>query len=163
MFPSRVWILLNSSLNPRRQSEAQLFGKLPWLMHCFLLNDQRRGESQSVSCSVCLTLCNTMDCSLPSSSVHGILQASILEWVAIPFSRESSQPRDGSQVSCVAGRLYHLSHQGIPCRGKQASKLYMLKNVCHTPKDKQNPFFHSSLFIWGLFIFLMKVIRDWGV
>ena len=42
----------------------------------------------------CLTLCDPMDYSLPGSSVHGILQARILEWVAIPFSRVSSQPRD---------------------------------------------------------------------
>ena len=42
----------------------------------------------------CLTLCNSMDCSLPGSSVHGILQARLLEWVAISFSRGSSQPRD---------------------------------------------------------------------
>ena len=41
---------------------------------------------------LCLTLCEPMDCSLPGSSVRGILQARILEWVAIPFSRESSQP-----------------------------------------------------------------------
>ena len=41
----------------------------------------------------CLTLCDPMDCSSPGSSVHGILQARILEWVAIPFSRESSWPR----------------------------------------------------------------------
>ena len=42
----------------------------------------------------CPTLCNPLDCSLPGSSVHGILQARILEWVTIPFSRGSSQPRD---------------------------------------------------------------------
>ena len=42
----------------------------------------------------CLTLCDPMDCSIPGSSVHKILQARILEWVAIPFSRRSSQPRD---------------------------------------------------------------------
>ena len=42
---------------------------------------------------LCLTLCGPMDCSLPGSSVHGILQARILEWVAIPFSRASSWPR----------------------------------------------------------------------
>ena len=42
---------------------------------------------------LCLILCNPMDCSLPGSSVHGILQARILEWVAIPFSRGASQPR----------------------------------------------------------------------
>ena len=42
----------------------------------------------------CLTLCDPRDCSPPGFSVHGILQARILEWVAIPFSRGSSQPRD---------------------------------------------------------------------
>ena len=42
----------------------------------------------------CPTLCDPVDCSLPGSSVHGILQERILEWVAIPFSRVSSWPRD---------------------------------------------------------------------
>ena len=42
-----------------------------------------------------------MDCNLPGSSVHGILQARILEWVAISFSRGSSQPRDGTLISCI--------------------------------------------------------------
>ena len=45
-----------------------------------------------------------MDCSPPGSYVHGIFQARILVWVAIPFSRESSQPRDQILVSCIAGR-----------------------------------------------------------
>ena len=52
------------------------------------------------------TLYNTMDYSLPSSSVHGILQARILEWVAISFSREYSWPREWTQVSCIAGRFF---------------------------------------------------------
>ena len=47
---------------------------------------------------LCLTLCNPID-----YTVHGILQARILEWVAFPFSRGSSQPRDQTQVSCIAG------------------------------------------------------------
>ena len=49
---------------------------------------------------------NPMDCSLPGSSLHGVLQARILEWVAISFSRGSSQPRDPMQVSCIAGRCF---------------------------------------------------------
>ena len=53
-----------------------------------------------------LILCNPTDCSPPGSSVHGILQARILAWVAIPFSRGSSQPRDWTQVSCIAGRFF---------------------------------------------------------
>ena len=52
------------------------------------------------------SFCNPMDCSLPGSSVHGILQARILEWVAILFSRASSQPRDKNWASCIAGRFF---------------------------------------------------------
>ena len=48
----------------------------------------------------------SMDCSPPGSSVHGILQARILEWVAIPFSRGYSQPRDQTWVSCIADRFF---------------------------------------------------------
>ena len=51
------------------------------------------------------TLCNPMDCSPPGPS-HGILQARILEWVAIPFCRASSPPRDWTHVSCIAGRYF---------------------------------------------------------
>ena len=49
-----------------------------------------------------------MDCSLPGFSVHGILQARILEWVAIPFSRGSSQTRDRTQVSSFAGEFSNI-------------------------------------------------------
>ena len=51
----------------------------------------------------CLTLCNPMDCNPLVSSVHGIFQARIMEWVAIYCSMRSSQPRDGTQVSCISG------------------------------------------------------------
>ena len=50
----------------------------------------------------CPTLCNPVDCSLPGSSVHGILQVRILEWVAISSSRGFSQPRDRIRVSCIS-------------------------------------------------------------
>ena len=54
----------------------------------------------------CPTLCDPMDCSLPCSSVRGILRARILEWVAISFSRRSSQPRDWTWVSHILGRCF---------------------------------------------------------
>ena len=54
----------------------------------------------------CPTLCDPMDCSPPGASVCGILQARILEWVAIPFLRESCQQRDWTQVSHMAGRFF---------------------------------------------------------
>ena len=55
---------------------------------------------------MCPTLCNPMDCSPPGSTVHEIVQARILEWFAISFSRGSSQPRVWTLVSCTAGRFF---------------------------------------------------------
>ena len=54
----------------------------------------------------CPTLHDPIDYSLPGSSVHGILQARILEWVAIPFSKGFSQPRDQTHISCSVGRFF---------------------------------------------------------
>ena len=62
---------------------------------------------------LCPTLCDPKDCSLPGSSVHGILQARILEWVAISLSRGSSPPRDRTQVSHIAGRRFNLWTKGV--------------------------------------------------
>ena len=64
---------------------------------------------------VWLTLCNPVDCSLPGSSVHGISKARILEWVAISYSKASTQPRDQTCISCIfwIGRwiIYHYTTQ----------------------------------------------------
>ena len=65
----------------------------------------------------CLTLCKSMDCSPPGSSVYGILQARILEWVAIPFSRGSSWPRDWTPVSWgsgIVGKFFTTEPPGKP-------------------------------------------------
>ena len=83
---------------------------LQFLLKCLvpLLNYKLGGCSVAQSCQ---TLCNTMDCNPPGSSVHGIFQARILDQVAISSSRGSSQPRDQTFVSCTSciGRLtlYH--------------------------------------------------------
>ena len=61
------------------------------------------------SLQLCPTLCNPMDCSPPGSSVHGILQARILEWVAMPSSRGSFPPRYGTHFSCIAGEFFSTS------------------------------------------------------
>ena len=72
-----------------------------------LLGDFRHEEKVNVLVAPsCLTLCDPMDSSPPGLSLHGILQARILEWVAIPFSRGSSQPRDRTPVSPIAGRFF---------------------------------------------------------
>ena len=65
---------------------------------------QENGEKQTVVVAQsCPALFDTRDWSPPDSSVHGILQARILEWVAMPFSRGSSSPREPTPVSCIAG------------------------------------------------------------
>ena len=70
----------------------------------------------------CPTLYHATDCSPPASSVRGILQARIVEWVAISLPRGSSQPRDQTRVSisCIGGWvLYHQHHLGSPASGEQ--------------------------------------------
>ena len=63
-------------------------------------------ESESEVAQSCPTLCDPMDCNLSGSSVHGIFQARVLEWIAISFSKGSSQPRNRTQVSRIAGRPF---------------------------------------------------------
>ena len=71
-----------------------------------ILNEKKVNMQVAQSCP---TLCDPMD-----YTVHGILQARILEWVAYPFSKGSSQPRDRTQVSHTAVWIFNLSHQGSP-------------------------------------------------
>ena len=72
---------------------------------CFL-GQERNIITISLVAQSCLTLCDPMDCGLPGSFFHGILQARIVEWVGIPSSRRSSQPKDQIPVSCIAGRFF---------------------------------------------------------
>ena len=72
---------------------------------CYTPTNYAHVPAQSLSP---IQLCNPLDCSPPGSSVHGILQARILEWVAISFSRGSSRPRDRTRLSCISRWvLYH--------------------------------------------------------
>ena len=75
----------------------------------------------------CPTLCNPMDWSLQGSSAHGIFQARVLEWVAISFSRGSSQFRDWTLVSCIAGRHLASEPPGKPfkCLQNNVSKTWL--------------------------------------
>ena len=68
---------------------------------CYNLDGNRMYMKEKLVAQPCLTLCNIMDCSPPGSSVHGILQARILERVATSYSRRPSRPRDRTQVSCI--------------------------------------------------------------
>ena len=73
---------------------------------CHFLLQCMKVKSESEVDQSCPTLSDPMDCSLPGSSVHGIFQARIREWIAISSSRGSSQPTDGTCVSCVSCVLY---------------------------------------------------------
>ena len=97
---------------------------------CRVNNTVKKWITQS-----CPTPCNPMDCSPPGSSVHGILQARTLEWVAIPFSR-SSWPKDQTWISCISGRLFTID---MYCKLKHLLKrvdfLFMFFN--HNLKKKE--------------------------
>ena len=84
---------------------------------------------------LCLTLCDPMNCSLPGSSVHAILQARILERVAISFFRGSSRTEDWTSVSYISctGRqvLYYLSHQGSPTEASWGRQRLALRSFGH--------------------------------
>ena len=77
---------------------------------------------------LCLTLCDPMGCSLPGSSVHGVLQARIPEWVAMPSSRESSWPRDWTRISCgswITGSFCITELPGLPSVFTRQQSLYL--------------------------------------
>ena len=86
----------------------------------------------------CPTLCHPMDCSLPGSSTHGILQARLLKWVAISYSRGSSQYRDRTQVSCDScidrWILYQLCHMGSSKNTGEGS-LSLLQRIFQTQES----------------------------
>ena len=78
-----------------------------------------------------------MDCSLPFSSVHGILQARILDWVVISSSRGSSQPRAQTRVSCIGRQiLYCLSHQGSPVHHTSVKKIKKKRQRNQKKRDR---------------------------
>ena len=79
-----------------------------WVLGCCLIHQSEW------SCSVVSCLCDPMDCSLSGSSVHGIFQAIVLEWIANSFSRGSSQPRNQTWVSCIVDRCFTVWAKGSP-------------------------------------------------
>ena len=125
-------------------------------LDCFVLvyrflEDVRELKSKVVLCLVtqlCPILCDTMNCSLPGSSVHGIPQAGILELVVIPLSRGSSWPRDQTWVSCIAGRFFTVwvtrDIQKSEESDQSAATLYcMAISATPVPSSFRNPSFLS--------------------
>ena len=148
-------------------------------------------NSKCVCAQSCLTLCNPMDCSPPGSSVHGILQARILERVAISSSRGSSQPRNWTRVSCIAGGFFttelqvhtesSLAHfflqpePGTPKAPSLTLKVLTISKIpfrCHLLSgDLPNPFSaectshspHRCLWIWVTApVRALSCLLDWA-
>ena len=101
----------------------------------------------------CLTLCNPMDCSLPGSSVHGIFQAIVLEWIAISFSKGSSRPRDWTQVSCVVDRRFTV------WATREVMRVYTHAHIkmTYTP-DSYEPCFSHLIMHFGACSFLVNIV-----
>ena len=120
----------------------------------------------------CLALCNLRDYSPPDSSIHGILQQ---EWVAIPFSRGSSQPREWTQVSCIAGRFFtiwttretHYSTKPISISPYQEKCDWAWVEVNKRSLGKEiqfsspQPFWHHGLVSWKT-VFPWTGLREGG-
>ena len=102
---------------------------------------------ESEVAQLCPTLCNPMDCNLPGSPVHGIFQARVLEWVAISFSRRSSQPRDQTQVSSIAGRHFTI---GLNLKVKLWHARWLVVRMPYHPQELLPPLvclFSRSCFV----------------
>ena len=93
----------------------------------------RTYESEREVAQSYLTLCDPMDCSLPGSSVHGIFQTIVLEWIAISFLSRSSRPRDGTQVSRI---VYKYLQKGESVGGMQGTSMSMML-TCLIPGTSQ--------------------------
>ena len=110
-----------------------------WDVHAYPVS-----QGEVCVCSLtqlCLTLCDPMDCSPPASSVHGILQARILEWVAMPSSRGSSLPKDQTHISCI-GRLtlYHwATREALEDEEKGSKRLIDFSKVTQLETSRTRP------------------------
>ena len=107
----QVASVMSDSVRPHRRQPTRL--PRPWDspgkntgVGCHFLLQCIKVKSEREVAQSCPTPSDPMDCSPPGSSVHGIFQARVLEWVAMPFCRASSPPRDQTSVSCIAGRFF---------------------------------------------------------
>ena len=115
---------------------------------------------------LCLTLCDPIDCTPPGSSIHGILQARILESIAMPPSRGSSPPRDWTQVPCIAGRLFTMwtTREGA----REATREFALARICKTQeKSVKNfcvlsPITYNITITIGNNIYVFKIYQVMG-
>ena len=109
-------------------------------------------------------LCNSMDYSPLGSSVHRILQARILEWVAIPFSRGSSWPRDQTSISCIVGRFFTIwATREVHLLSKAQPKCFLSwkPNLTLSYQNQSPLYLHSSFPISVFHIYSIMFILIW--
>ena len=131
--------------------EVELLGSMAVLLPVFLFLFCIYSTNWGMACmhaQLCRTLCNPVDCSLKVSSVHGFLQARILEWVAISFSRGSSGSRDQTQVSCIADRFF--SRQATSVKALVAQSCLTLCDLmdCSLPGSSVLEFLRARILEW---------------
>ena len=111
MFIWTYWVLTNYPPYVMVSGYSKKQGKNLHYSHSMFPNHQAHVTPWPKTCEwlvaqSCPTLCDPMDCSLSGSSLHGIFQAIVLEWIAISFSRRSSRPRDQTRVSRIVDRRF---------------------------------------------------------
>ena len=128
-------------MRPQRRQPTRL--PRPWdspgkniRVGCHFLLQCMKVKSESEIVQSCPPLSDPMDCNPLGSSIHGIFQARVLEWVAISFSRGSSQPRDGTQVSCIAGRFFTSVTREAQCLNRALKKIHL---PCQLPALTPSP------------------------
>ena len=142
------WVAISfsrGSSQPRDPTQVSLIAG-----RCFNLWATR--EAQSEVAQLCPSLWDPMDCSLPDFSVHGIFQARVPEWIAISFSRWSSQPRDRTQVSHIAGRCFTLW-----ATSKMAEDSGTLSMDCSLPGSSVHGIFLARILEWVAIFFSISL------
>ena len=116
----------------KRETEREIYLKLHYFH--YPEKNELRGSSEKwkkvLVVESCLPLWNAMGCKAPGFLVHGILQARVKDWVAIPISKASSQPRDQTQVSCIAGGFFTIWATQESLRVK-----HVYIQFCNPPRD----------------------------
>ena len=120
----------------------------------------------------CPTLCDRMDCSLPGSSVHGLLQAGMLEWVSVSYCRGSSWPGGWTCASCIGRRILDHQCHHASVTEKYNPKVTGVRSLSREGPPKEEMSTHSSILAWSIpwteepgklqSIRSQRVERDWN-
>ena len=114
-----AWGIQNQAVSPKVHGPLLISRLTDWGIKTYLswshwmLLDNKRCRWVTVVTQLCPTLCNSVDCSSAGSSVHGVFQTRILEWVVIFSSRGSSWPRDQTRIPCIGSKFFTTELPGL--------------------------------------------------